>query len=515
MGTVETTMAPVRNLVDQVAEAQLRLPEIQRAYVWTRTQVRDLLDSLYRGYPVGTVLIWETDEELRSRTVEAPVSTRSSSSSNGGRFLLDGQQRLTSLAKVFVTREVDIRFNIETEEFQVANAAVCSDPRFVPVSDVFQKGAVSVALERDLLSRPDRELILSRLNKLERIADYPVPVHVLKGFDYEEVTDIFVRVNSKGTRLREAELAIARLAFRLPGMVTDELGAFRDRLAIANFDIELRFLVRALTAVATGQSGFRQLAFVPEETLREAWRKTRRALEYFLNLLRQNLGIESADWLPSLNAIVVPVAYLARHDDPREADTVGLLRWFVLASTWQRYAGAAETAMDQDLRALESPEPFRVLEEHLVQAVGRTTVSADDLDDAGSTSSFFLPMFLACRHRGAVDWWTGVRLSSTNLGTDHLLELHHIFPKALVKHRYPKRDVNELANLAFLSRRANAEISAKEPIEYLSQIAEERLTTQFVPLDRELWKVDRFQDFLAARRALLARGINEFLSSLR
>ncbi len=154
MGTVETTMAPVRNLVAQVADGQLRLPEIQRAYVWSRTQVRDLLDSLYRRYPVGTVLVWDTDEEVRSHTIEAALPLPQRSSSDGGRFLLDGQQRLTSLTRALLTREVDIRFNIETEEFQVASAAVRADPRYVPVADVFQKGAVPVALERGCWTGP-------------------------------------------------------------------------------------------------------------------------------------------------------------------------------------------------------------------------------------------------------------------------------------------------------------------------------------------------------------------------
>ncbi len=514
MGTVETTMAPVNSLVELTAAMHLKLPEIQRAYVWSRTQVRDLLDSLYRGYPVGTILIWETEEAPRAREIEAGPPSGNGASLVSSRFLLDGQQRLTSLVKVFKTNEIDIRFNIETEEFQVANAAVKSDPRFLSVSDVFRKGAITVAVERDLIKRRDAQTVLDRLNRLEGIGKYSVPVHVLKRFDYEEVTDIFLRVNSKGTRLKEAELAIARLAFRLPGMVTDELAKFKDQLEAANYDIELRFLVRCLTAVATRQSRFPPLANVPEDAIRDAWRKTKRGLEYFVNLLRQNLGIESADWLPSINAFVVPVAYLARLDDPRDADTKGLLRWFLLASTWQRYAGSAETTMDQDLRVLNEPDPFALLAHDLRQAIGRLHVTADDLDDAGVSSPFFLPMFLACRRRGAVDWWTDVKLSSTNLGTEHLLELHHVFPKALLKDRYPKRDVNELANIAFLSKRANVEISAKEPKEYLQGISRDRLERQFIPLDPNLWSIDRFQEFLAARRALLAEGINALFSAL-
>jgi hypothetical protein len=502
-------MAPVNNLIDMV----LKLPEIQRNYVWNRPQVRDLLDSLYRGYPVGTVLIWQTEELPVSRELEA-ADQGNGRVLDGGRYLLDGQQRLTSLTKAIKTNEVDIRFNFETEEFQVANAAVKRDPRFVQVGEVFQSGAITVAVDRDLIKRTDAQDVLNRLNRLEAIGKYQVPVHVLKDFDYEEVTDIFLRVNSKGTRLREAELAIARLAFRLPGMVTEELGKFEDELERTNYDIELRFLVRCLTAVATGQSRFPPLATVPEGKIRDAWGKTRRAVNYFVNLLRQNLGIESTDWLPSINAFVVPVAYLASISDPRKADTKSLLRWFVMASIWQRYAGSAETRMDQDLRVLTEPSPFDLLIHDIKQSIGRLAVTPQDLDDAGTNSPFFLPMYLACRHAGAMDWWTNVSLSSTNLGTEHALELHHIFPKARVKDTYPRKDVNELANMAFLSKRANLEISANEPAKYLPGIAVDRLERQFVPLEPSLWTLDRFQEFSAARRDLLATGINEFLKTL-
>ncbi len=349
---------------------------------------------------------------------------------------------------------------------------------------------------------------------MQAIGQYQVPVHVLKGFDYEEVTDIFLRVNSKGTRLREAELAIARLAFRLPGMITEELGKFEDKLESEHYDIELRFLVRCLTAVTTGQSRFRPLANVPEAQIRQGWAKTKRAMEHFVNLLRNNLGIESSDWLPSMNAFVLPVTYLSRLAHPSKVDTKGLLRWFLLASTWQRYAGSAETTMDQDLRVLNESNPFELLAHDLRQSTGRLEVTAEDLDDAGTTSPLFLSMYLACREASATDWWHDIKLSSTNLGTDHSLELHHIFPKALTRHLYPRRDINELANMAFLSKRANAEISASEPKDYLPGIPEDRLRAQSVPADRNLWAVGRFQDFLAARRALLAEGINAFLKTL-
>ena len=140
--------------------------------------------------------------------------------------------------------------------------------------------------------------------------------------------------------------------------------------------------MRCLTAVATGKSRFPALGKAEPKAIESAWAETRKALEYFLNLARENLGLESWDWVASNNALIVPVAYLARRPYA-DVDQMRMLRWFLLSSVWQRYSGAAETAMDEDLRLLKESDPFDALERVLKQEVGRLEVTADDLDDAG------------------------------------------------------------------------------------------------------------------------------------
>ena len=269
--------------------------------------------------------------------------------------------------------------------------------------------------------------------------------------------------------------------------------------------------MRCLTVVATGQSRFRALATADPKAIGSAWKETRKAIEYFLNLARENLGLESWDWVRSNNALIVPVAYLARRPYS-DVDESRLLRWFLLSSVWQRYSVSVETAMDEDLRLLREPDSFDALERVLKQEVGRLEVSADDLDDAGVRSPFFLPAYLACRMNGTRDWATGVALSSTNLGTQHLLELHHIFPRALISEIHTRKDVNEIANIAFISKTANLHIGKTPPAKYLPDIPIERLEQQFVPTDPGLWEIDAYQGFLQRRRELLAEGINAVLA---
>lgn len=207
------------------------------------------------------------------------------------------------------------------------------------------------------------------------------------------------------------------------------------------------------------------------------------------------------------------MAYLGRvgHE---AVDAKPLLRWFLLASTWQRYAGSVETTLDQDLRALADPDPLATLLARLAQNTTRLDVRPEDLDDAGVQSPFFLAMYLACRANGATDWWSGANLTATGFGAAHKIELHHVFPRAQIRDLYPQKDVNELANLAFVSAAGHDPIGKKAPSQYLPTILVERLRQQFIPDDPDLWRVDQFQSFLAARRELLAAGINAVFASL-
>ena len=173
--------------------------------------------------------------------------------------------------------------------------------------------------------------------------------------------------------------------------------------------------------------------------------------------------------------------------------------------------------MDEDLQAVQSANPIEGLMRNILAPGDTTVVSADEFDDAGWRNPLFPMTYATARKRGAKDWFKGIALGKDVAGEDHQIEVHHIFPKALLKERGERRkDIDEIANLAFLMARPNKQISKREPHEYLSKIGDQhpdRLTAQSIPMDRSLWKLDRFQDFLAARRELLAKAVTELLQN--
>lgn len=129
----------------------------------------------------------------------------------------------------------------------------------------------------------------------------------------------------------------------------------------------------------------------------------------------------------------------------------------------------------------------------------------------------FMPLiFTILRQKNAKDWFTGTVLSSTNVGPEHQLELHHIFPQAVLKENdnFQAYEIDDLANIAFLSQKANRSILKSKPEEYLDKIEEEKLISQYIPLDKDLWKVDRFKNFLKERRRLITEAINDYMRDI-
>ena len=251
------TEKTVEELVRNIQRGELQLPEMQRRYVWRSTKVRDLLDSLYRGYPSGTILQWETDEDvpLQQFAVEQQINPLQRSL-----LLLDGQQRLTSLSAVINGEPVSVRgrrrpiellFNLEhptdltvvTEvnedddedlvedendssedelqerfskmTFVVATNRLTQLPQWVKVSDVFKSGNDTAFLKRAGVTNFEDERYTKysqRLTRLRGIRQYVYRIDVLEpDRSYEEVTEIFVRVNSLGAKLRSSDFALAQI----------------------------------------------------------------------------------------------------------------------------------------------------------------------------------------------------------------------------------------------------------------------------------------------------------------
>lgn len=559
--------ATVEELVGMIERGELRLPEMQRRYVWRAPRVRDLLDSLYRGYPSGAILLWETDEDVPLQ--DFGIGQQANPYKNT-RLLLDGQQRLTSLSAVIRgdpvnvrgrKRPIEVLFNLEhpdklsvvteviedgsemdededgigdetdsTEDdlqrrfekmtFVVATRKLEQLPHWVKVTEVFKSDSDRPFLKRAGiadLDDPRAENYSQRLARLRGIRKYVYRMDILeRTLSYEEVTEIFVRVNSLGAKLRSSDLALAQITAKWRGALKT-FQAFQDECARTGFDLDLGLLLKHLVVFATGQSRFLTVSSTSVERLQQAWKECVPGMEFALNFLRSNTGIDSPALLSS-PFLLVTLGYYGHvrgyNLSPDEAQS--LRQWALIANAKGRYSrGSSETLLDQDLATLRNGGGTEELIDRLRLQVGRLDISADELEGRSQRSALFKTMFLAFRAAGARDWHSNLSIALGHRGAHHRLQFHHIFPKAALKGRRTAREADDISNLAFIGGKTNRQISHKPPVQYLLPLIEKSGSAPFeaqcIPTDVELLELDAFDDFLARRRELVSRRLNEFL----
>lgn len=511
----------ISTILDHVDSEQMGLPQFQRGYVWTREQVRSLFDSLYHKYPVGSLLLWRPPA---SQQMRGDLTFRPSVA-----MLLDGQQRVTSLYAVLrgkVPPFFDgdprllegLRFNLRDETFEFYQPVkMRNDSLWCSVTALAGEGDLTNFLPDP--SVQDVKVSVARLGRVLQIFDHDMPAEELPAnLALDTVVNIFNRVNSGGTKLSSGDLALATATSRDPGLrahMRDALATWRQ----AGYEFDMVWLLRCINTVVTGRSQFQHLERLNADTVRASFHTAVKHVDTVLNAINLQLGLGHDQVLFGRYAIPVMVRYLERRSAAlTTVDRERLLGWYVIAAMRGRFSGSTETVMDQDLATIDGmPDPFPTLLEHLRRSQGRLRVDASDFGYTAG-SRFYSVLYLLTRVHGALDWGNGLPLKVGLLGKLSRLEVHHIFPKALLRdHGVNKNEMNAVANFCLVTQAANLKIGKQEPANYFDAIERAHpgaLASQWIPLDRELWQVRNYSLFLEARRRLLAGAANQVLVGL-
>lgn len=521
----------VSTLLAQVDLGSLALPEFQRGYVWNRDQVRGLMDSLYRKHPVGGLLVWQT------RTDDARVRGDRPTQPGGlVDLLLDGQQRVTSLYGVVRGRPPrffdgnaaafsGLYFNLGDETFEFHSPRkMDGNPLWVNVTALMQRGVGDFAAP--LLAHPEHAAnvatYLTRLSNVFQIQDIEFHIDRVAGDDktVDVVVDIFNRVNSGGTKLGKGDLALAKVCAGWPE-ARDEMKALLAKWRAVGFSFRLEWLLRVVTVLAAGDARFESLANVSTAEFREALLRAERRIDTLLNLISSRLGLDSDDVLGSVYSFPVMARFL---DDrggalPSAEDQDKLLFWYIHAFLWGRYAGSVETVMNTDLQAIaDRDQALDRLIAELQRSRGDLRIRPVDFVGWSRGSRFYPFLYMMSRVGRARDLDSGIELRNALLGKLSGLQLHHVFPKALLyRHGYARAEANAVANFTFLTQETNLLVTDRNPAEYFPGFEAKHpgvLASHWIPQDRELWKVENYREFLAARRTLLADVANTFLDGL-
>jgi hypothetical protein len=524
----------VADLLRDIDNREFILPEFQRGYVWTNKQVKEYLQSLYKKYPTGNFLIWKTPHLQKARGGSGNEDNKYY------QLILDGQQRLTSLYALFKGTPppfyegealwFDLYFNIDTEEFvYYMEKRMKNNPEWIGVTEFFKVGDAAKYVN-DAPSDDLKQYYLKNLTKLTKLNDirnYTYDIQKITELDIDEVVTVFNLVNSSGTPLSKADLGLAHVCSFWPE-ARDVFKTAQRNFKKHNFEIDLDIITTCISAVAVDSVLFERSFYEADRTLiEESWNKVERLLEYVINVLKNDAYIDSTDDLRTPYVLIPLIYYLSRNrgifDNVQDKNMA--LYWFYQALLWGRYSGQTPTKLQADIINLKNTNSFKSLIEYLKRwRGGNLAIEAEDLELQGTPSRFYPLTYIVARSKGAIDWFNGMKLFSKNIGVHYKIENHHIFPQAVLynsgyssSNSMDKRKVNEIANIAFLTKETNLKISKSDPLKYLKDIEQQypnALKSQFMPKEEYLRDVKRYEDFLTERRQIIAKEINRFMDKL-
>ncbi len=571
----------LNNLVSDVDSGIISLPDLQRPFVWKDTQIRDLIDSLYKGLPTGLIILWKIGD---GEGGFKPIGFNKSTTPN--RLVIDGQQRLTSLYAVFTGKPVldtkykernpKIAFNPITDELEVLNKGIQGDPEWINnVTEILNGSLFSFVKEyinslRE--SKPDLEFdedeIEQRIEAIKNIKHYPFSVLELSSdLNPEEVSEIFVRINSKGKILNQSDFILT-----LMSVYWDEgrkaLEEFSKECKLPNpsknspFNTikatpDLDHLLRPTIAYSflRGRLKYAYLILKGRNLENKTTTKEERDKNFNIFKQSQELVLNLKNWHDYCN-LIESIGFI-NYDELISSKfgfyaTYGLFligkykfnidyknlnrvigKWFVFSQLTQRYSFSPESSYEQDLVRFrkENVDFLQTLEnimdseltndywnitlpERLISSVNNYAGKVYTVSKIYNKDNILFSKAILKDH-----------LSPLTKSTKKSVDVHHIFPKNYLKKMgvNDKKDFNQQANYIYIEYADNIKISDKAPSEYWPMMVDtlnehekedlmENYTERF-DLPHEFWNMDYF-DFLNERRKLMAKSIRNYFEKL-
>jgi hypothetical protein len=567
-------------LIQDIEFGEIGLPEIQRPFVWSNTKVRDLFDSMYKGFPVGYLLFWANGLENGHRQIGTDAKQRIPQL-----LIVDGQQRLTSLFAVLkgisVVREdykierISIAFRPKDQKFEVADAAIRRDPEFIQdistlwssTTDIFELTDHYVEGLRASRQVSSEELrsIRQAISNLYNLQSYPfTALELSPTVNEEQVAEVFVRINSKGTSLNQADFILTLMSVfwdtgrskleqfcrdaRTPSIGTpspfnyffepDPDQLLRVSVGLGFRRARLQHVYSILRGKDLGTGEF------SDQRRETQFAVLKDAQSYVLNLVNWHeffkvlvrAGYRRANMITSHVSLLYAYTFFLL--GKREYGVDGYIlrnviaRWFFMTALTGRYTGNPETIMEQDLarlREVRDAEGFVAILDHIIA----DTLTKDyweialpnELAISSAQSPAQFAYFAALNLLDARVLFSKMKVSQLLDPALHSnkssIERHHLFPKAYLKTLglTEPRDTNQIANYALLEWSDNVSIADSSPAEYFPNYAtrlssEELASMRYWHALPEGWDCLDYQEFLALRRKGIARVIRDGFSRL-
>jgi uncharacterized protein with ParB-like and HNH nuclease domain len=532
-------------LVEKAVDGSLDIPEFQRGFVWRPDQVKALADSLFRDYPVGEILLWKNKDYVSPRSTENGLIDVS--------WIVDGQQRTSALCLLFKrkpywtdlkkwdesVKKNDVYFRVIPDKatgyaFSLKSPSIEKNPEWISVSKVLNtdKGALAelassilTSLGKSVADAAQFTIIFSSLQLLNSVRNKTVFEQEIQ-HKPEDVAEIFGRLNSAGTKVKEADIFVALVAAKNRDWVREKFLPFVTGLEEDGYDLEPGIFIRTLTAIAVRKVDLKEIGQdFWEKDLDLNWNKTEKTMTTIIQNLTAK-GILNSDLLPTKNALI-PLFVL--HDKFGSGLNFNhAFYWFLLASRDGRYSTSSNTILTSDIQIIGQSKNATAAVTLLLKTLETDdNLKAEDFMNAYNKDKFLaLLTYLLIFSNKAMDWLDdghriGFDKSESVLNNGYKPEWNHFFPKGkrvlrAAGNDYSDQEINALANITLLTEKSNRMLSDNPPEFYIKKLGinQSLLNQQMIPSGIQL-SVSNYRLFLAGRSKKLAKAAESYLAAIR
>jgi hypothetical protein len=470
----------IDGLARRILTGDILLPKFQRSFVWERPQIISLLDSVARGYPIGSVLLWQSRQELRSENRIADLEIELPRPDYPVNYLLDGQQRLSTICGAMHWHGTDprSRWNLayDLRTLQFVHLDTLDDPPLHQIRLNKLPDASKYFGQTAALDGVDKDKLRSRADALfNRFKDYKIATVTLGDMSIDDVAPIFERINSTGTALTIVDLM--RAATWSPNFdLIDTIDELLAAVSSKDFGmIDKKVVLRDLSAAAGGgfsTDSIDELRKLEPDDLKAAAEDTKQAYLRTVDFLSTQMGIPSAQIVPYSNQLTVLAEIFRRVSSPTSAQYMAITKWFWRTAIAGYFSGWNTGAMASDLKAVADFASGTAAEVTADVRAPRPDIWTTRQFRANNAHAKLLAIVLA--HRQPVDLLTGQRIDPGNaLAWTNQKEFHHFFPRDYLENKGVTRQrINALANVVMLTSASNKKISNRAPSDYLRDAEE-------------------------------------------
>lgn len=474
----------IEELARRVLSGDILLPKFQREFVWKRQQILDLLDSISKNYPIGSILLWHSRQELRNERNIADLDVDIPRPDYPVNYLLDGQQRLSTVCGAMFWKGTDpksvwnIIFDLRTQKFEHTETLDPLPPTQVRLhllatpSDFYRH--ISSLTSSDIL---DRKVLVERADALfNRFKDYKVSTVTLGDMSIDDVAPIFERINSTGTSLTVVDL-IRAATWSTDFDLFEATKKLKDELSDYGYgNIDDKAILRTQNAACGDgfavDNKMEKIRKKSPQELKEISEQCAVGWKLAVDFLRQQIGCPYAESVPYLNQMVILCELFRRQPNPTSKQLTEMKRWFWSTSATGHFAGWSTGDMARDLTGIERFLSGEV--EHLTypEEVPSARLWKSSQFRANSALSRTFALLLAgANPKDLLNCSKNIDISKSLTWQNHR-EFHHFFPKAwLESNRICGSDeANCIANFVLLTSSSNKEISDSSPMDYLMRV---------------------------------------------